>query len=127
GSCSQRLLYPVTPVFAGIEEGREMTRWATAIALLAWVAQNGSAEEAWRFRWQAGQVLTYRVDQETQATEVTSEGKSETKTKLTLTKRWEVQAVDASGVATLQHSLVALRMETSTPGGDAILFDSADL
>ncbi len=104
-----------------------MTRWATAIAVLAWAAHNGNAQDTWRFHWQAGQVLTYRVEQQTQAVEVTGEGKSETKTKLTLTKRWQVQAVDASGVATLQHSLVALRMETSTPGGDTLLFDSAAL
>src|SRR5262249_40751242 len=66
----------------------------------------------------------YRVEQETLAAEVTGEGKAETKTKMTLTKRWQVQAVDAEGVATLQHSLLALRMETTTPSGDVILFDS---
>jgi hypothetical protein len=104
-----------------------MTRWATALVLLTWAAQNSKADDAWRFRWQTGQVLTYRVEQQTQAAEVTSEGKSETKTKLTLSKRWQVQSVDAAGVATLQHSVVALRMETATPGGETIVFDSADL
>ena len=85
----------------------------------------GAAEDAWRFRWQAGQVLSYRVDHQTQATETGPEGKAETKTRLTLTKRWMVQAVDASGVATVQHSLTALRMELTTPGGETLLFDSA--
>src|SRR5262245_25754192 len=80
-----------------------------------------------KFVWKTGQVLNYRVEQQTQANEVTKEGKSETKTKLSLVKRWQVQAVDGSGIATLQHSLTRLRMEMTTPSGEMMLFDSADL
>lgn len=79
-----------------------------------------------RFVWKAGQVLNYRVEHQTQVTEVTREGKSATKTKLSLVKRWQVQGVDTSGIATLQHSLTRLRMETTTPSGETMLFDSAD-
>src|SRR5581483_4551582 len=74
-----------------------------------------------RFRWQTGQVLTYRVEQNTQAAETVGSDKVETKTKLTLVKRWQVQAVDANGVATLQLSLAALRIETTPPNGEAPL------
>ncbi len=82
---------------------------------------------AWRFHWQPGQVLTYRVEQVTTVTELLSSGKVECKDRLNLTKRWQVVAVDPSGVATLQMSLVALRKETTTPSGDVQLFDSANL
>lgn len=102
-----------------------MKRWAMAAVLLAWAAQDGMAQDAWRFRWQAGQVLTYRAEHQTKVAEVTAEGRSESKTTLTLTKRWQVQGVDASGIATVQHSLAALRMETATPRGETLLFDSA--
>ncbi|HLJ95474.1 MAG TPA: hypothetical protein VKU02_20020 [Gemmataceae bacterium] len=81
--------------------------------------------EAWRFRWQEGQVLTYRVEHRTKAAEVTRSGTSETTTKLNLTKRWKVLEVDRAGIARLQLSLDALRLETTTPNRDALLFDSA--
>lgn len=80
---------------------------------------------AWRFRWQPGQVHTYRVEQSTTAAEVVGGARAESRTKLNLTKRWQVVAVDASGVATVQLSLTALRHEITTPGGDVLLFDSA--
>ncbi len=81
---------------------------------------------AWRFHWQPGQVLTYRVEQSTSAAEVIGGKKTETASKLASTKRWQVLAVDPTGVATLQLSLTALRIETTTPSGEVLLFDSAD-
>jgi hypothetical protein len=95
---------------------------AALVILSAAPAQTG----AWRFRWQNGQVLTYKVEQTLGAVEVTPDGKVETKTKVNLTKRWQVTAIDAGGVATLQLSMTALRLETTTPAGDTLLFDSAD-
>ena len=89
-------------------------------------AQAAAAQtSAWRFRWQAEQVLTYRVEQQTQAVEVLNGTRAETRTKTNLLKRWHVLSVDAAGVATLQHSLAALRIETTTPSGETLLFDSA--
>jgi hypothetical protein len=85
-----------------------------------------SAQTPARLRWQTGQVLLYKVEQSTSASEVVGENKVETSSKLNLTKRWQVLAVDAAGVATVQHSLVALRLETVTPGGETVLFDSAN-
>lgn len=80
----------------------------------------------WRFRWQPGQVLTYRVEQSTSATDVVGDSKSETSTRLNNVKRWQVVNVDAAGVATMQLSLQSLRLETTTPSGEALLFDSAN-
>src|SRR5260370_23180450 len=79
----------------------------------------------WQFRWQQGQVLTYRVEHISSASEVADGGKSDTTSKLNLTKRWQVQAVDAAGGATLGLSLASLRLETTTPGGGSLLFDSS--
>jgi hypothetical protein len=78
------------------------------------------------FRWETGQLLTYRVEHTTSAAETVSGTKNETKTKLNLTKRWYVAAVDPAGVATIQLSLAALRLETTTPSGGVLLFDSSD-
>ena len=129
-----------------------MKRWAMSATLLALIAQTGNAQDAtglgyalppadfvkgpvhvsvsnaegvWGFCWVEGQVLTYRAEHETTAVEVTADGKAETKTKLNVTKKWLIKEVDPSGVATLQLSLAALRMETTTPGGGALLYDSA--
>jgi hypothetical protein len=79
-----------------------------------------------RLRWEKGQVLVYKVEQTTLATDAVGEKKVETKTQLNLVKRWQVLGVDNSGVATLQLSLNSLRLETTAPGGDPILFDSAN-
>jgi hypothetical protein len=99
--------------------------FATLTSLL--VVSLGSAQtDAWRFRWQAGQVLTYRVEQITAAADTMGESKAETTTTLNNVKRWQVLGVDAAGVATLQLSLVSLRIETKPPSGDALVFDSAN-
>jgi hypothetical protein len=94
-----------------------------AATLLVGVA---SAEAPARFRWQTGQVLTYKVEQATSALETVSGMTAETKTQLNLTRRWEVKAVDTAGLATLEMSLTALRLENTRPDGEKMRFDSAD-
>src|SRR5438874_2771878 len=93
---------------------------------LALAATAGPAAEP-RFQWRTGQTLTYRVSQTTTAVE-TLAGKEPSvatvATQLNLIKRWQVLAVDADGVATLQMTLVKLRMETKPPTGAAMTFDS---
>jgi len=89
-------------------------------------ASAASAQPALRFRWQQDQVLLYRVEQTMTASESLSDGKTESKTKANLVKRWQVQSVDTAGVATLQLSLDKLRIETTTTGGDLLLYDSSD-
>jgi hypothetical protein len=75
-----------------------------------------------RFQWKPGQVLTYSVQQTTTVTETTIEDgtnkpvTASTATKLALTRRWEVKAVDASGTATLEMAITALRQEIARPG-----------
>lgn len=78
-----------------------------------------------QFRWQAGQVLNYKVEQTTAVTDNAEGKKLETSTKLTNVKHWQVLDVDPAGTATLQMSLLSLRIESKTPSGETMVFDSA--
>jgi len=89
-------------------------------------ASSAFAQKSLRFRWQKDQVLLYRVEQTMTASEALTDGKTESKTKASLVKRWLVQSVDSAGIATLQLSLDKLRLETTTGSGEVLLFDSAD-
>ena len=86
-----------------------------------------ASAEAPRFRWQTGQVLVYRTEHNTVASYVMGDNKSETKTRVQSTKRWQVIGVDNAGVATLQMSLQALFFVTTPPSGEPLVFDSAHL
>jgi hypothetical protein len=92
-------------------------------ALAAPVAN--AREEGW-LRWQSGQVLVYRAEHDIQVDEAVGTEKIATKSRLSVTKRWQVTAVDAAGVATLQLTLLRLRNEITRPNGEAVVFDSAD-
>jgi hypothetical protein len=96
---------------------------ATVLAVLA-TASAVTAQAPARLRWQPGQVLTYRVEHTTVATDTTSEVRSETRTRLNLVRRWQVLEVDRAGVATVQLSLAAMRMEWTKADGETLLFDS---
>jgi hypothetical protein len=98
----------------------------TLMAVLMVSSVSAQATTGWRFRWPQGQTLVYTVEQITTASETVGGKTNESKTKLNLTKRWQVVAVDAQGVATLHMSLDALRMETTLPNNEVLLFDSAN-
>jgi hypothetical protein len=98
-----------------------------AAAVLASAALASAQTSPARLHWQTGQVLTYRVEESAATSDSAADGgKIESKTKLNLVKRWQVVSVDAAGAATLQLSIAALRYEMTTPGGDTLLFDSAN-
>jgi hypothetical protein len=97
-----------------------------AAALAVLVAASAQAQAPARLRWQAGQVLVYRAEHSTYASETVADGKSETKSRLVVTKRWQVLAVGPDGVATLQFSLSSLLSEITRPDGEVLRFDSAD-
>ncbi len=98
----------------------------TWLALMLVPSAGRAQTPAWQFRWQQGQTLTYRVEHVSGASETIGENKSESKTQLNLTKHWQVLEVDATGTATLQLTLSALRLETTKPSGGTLLYDSAD-
>jgi hypothetical protein len=101
-----------------------MLRYWTLTLLAAGLWAGPASAQAPQFRWHGGQVLTYRVAQTTSAVETLKDKTLTTTTQLDLVKRWQVIDVDASGTATLQMTLVSLRMETKPPSGEALLFDS---
>lgn len=87
----------------------------------------GMAQETiLRFQWKPNQLLTYRVEHTTSATDQVGTNKTTTTSKLNVTKRWQVVSVDATGIATLQLTLVSLRLETTTPDNKVLLFDSVN-
>jgi hypothetical protein len=96
--------------------------------ILVWsvIAAAAPAQTAPRHRWQTGQVLVYKTEHATLASDLVGDTKVETKSVVNTTKRWQVLNVDAAGVATLQMSVTALRIETTTPTGEVLLFDSAN-
>jgi hypothetical protein len=100
-------------------------RWSLAVLTVCTLSGFARAEPP-QFRWKSGQLLTYRVTQSTEAVETLKDQTLKTSSKLDLVKRWQVTDVDASGTATLQMTLVRLRMENHPPSGEPLLFDSAD-
>lgn len=80
-----------------------------------------------RLRWTTGQVLLYRVEHTTEASDVMGESTSSTKSLVKVLKRWQVTSVDALGIATMQMSIVSMAQERTTPSGDVLKFDSAQL
>jgi hypothetical protein len=102
------------------------TLWLAGIAALAITPAAPAQTEAWKFHWQVGHVLDYQVEQTTTVTEIADGNKTETLSKLSNRKHWQVLGVDASGTATLQLSLTALRIETTPSSGEVMRFDSQD-
>jgi hypothetical protein len=85
-----------------------------------------------RFKWTAGDVHTYRVNQQTMVKETTLDEKTqkpvttETRTNLTLTRQWTVKDVDASGVGTLEMTITGMKNEFRRPDGTSLVLDSAN-
>jgi hypothetical protein len=100
--------------------------WASLLAVLLVTTWASAQAPAVKLRWHPGQVLHYRVETISQTTDALGDSRSETKILLKVTKRWQVTAVDAAGVATLQLSLTAMTQERTTPSGDVLIFDSAN-
>ena len=94
--------------------------WILSALISLTLSQTADAQ----FRWRQGTVLTYQVQHLTTAAEILDNKESKTKTQLDLTKRWKVVDVDATGVATMQLSLLAMRLEVTNPSGGKMLFDS---
>ena len=94
--------------------------WVFLIVMLS--ASPAVAQQPLRFKWQQGQTLTYSVQQTTSVAETTLEDGTNkpvtgaTVTKLALTRKWEVKAVDANGTATLEMAITAFRQQINRPG-----------
>jgi hypothetical protein len=106
-----------------------MTRGATAAVLAVLTlgaAASAQTSAAGPLRWQPGQVLLYKIEHTTAALEEANDVKTETRSLLHVTRRWQVGPVEPGGAATLQMSLTALMQERTTPGGEVLRYDSTD-
>jgi hypothetical protein len=107
-----------------MESAMRRSWYLTMLTLLLMVTSARSAP--WRFQWQKGQALVYRVEQTTKVAETAAGSKVETASKLNLAKHWEIQDVDAEGIATVRLVLSAMRYEQTRPNGEVLTFDSAN-
>lgn len=84
-----------------------------------------------RFKWEAGKVMTYRVVQQTLVRETTLDEKGEkpmtgeSRTNLTLVRKWTVKDVDKAGVATLEMSISEMKNHIKQSDGSETITDSA--
>jgi hypothetical protein len=102
-----------------------MIRQSIAAVAAVLIVTSFAGAQAPRFGWRPGQVLVYKAEHQTLASYLMGDSKSETRTRVVSTKRWQVVAVDAAGVATLQLSLQSLVFETTRPEGETLSYDSA--
>jgi hypothetical protein len=85
-----------------------------------------------RFKWQANQTLTYKVQHQTAVRETLLDEKtekpvtSEARTNLTLVKKWTVKGVDANGVGTLEMTITEMKNEFRRADGSTLVRDSAN-
>lgn len=106
-----------------------MIRQFLPVAFMTLLHQTAAPAQpsAWQFRWQPGQVLTYRVEQTTSATEIIGGHKTSTATELRLVKRWQNLGPEKGKPGTrLALSLTFLRIQTTKASGEVLFFDSAD-
>jgi hypothetical protein len=103
-----------------------MRLWLTSLVSLVVLTSLAHAQPLLTLRWTKGQVLLYRLEHTTEATDIVSDSKSETKSILKVVKRWQVTDVDATGIATLQLSLASMYQERTTPSGEVLKYDSAN-
>lgn len=112
-----------------------MTRLKLALvfgALAAAGVVGAQPAAAPRFKWQAGQTVTYKVAQQTAVQETTLDDKAEkavtadTRTSLALTRRWAVKDVTPAGVATLEMTITELKRDIRQADGTTVSLDSAN-
>jgi len=111
-----------------------MTRLKLALVFGALAAAGvvGAQPAAPRFKWQAGQTVTYKVAQQTAVQETTLDDKAEkavtadTRTSLALTRRWAVKDVTPAGVATLEMTITELKRDIRQADGTTVSLDSTN-
>jgi len=103
----------------------------TAIVMVGLAQPPGGDAPTLRYKWQPGQALTYKVAQQTVVQETALDPKTEkpvtteSRTNLALTRKWVVKEVDATGVATLEMQISAVRNEIRQADGETIIRDSS--
>jgi hypothetical protein len=104
---------------------------AFSLFLLLFATGDVVADDAVRFRFNKGEVLTYTIVQTTKATETTIDPKTskpvtqEHVTRHTVVRKWKVVDFDIKGIATLEMSIAAMKWEQNLPNGETDVFDSS--
>jgi hypothetical protein len=93
------------------------------LALLL-ASASADAQALGRFQFKKGQVLQYKVEQTTSATDMLGETNSVLTSRVEQIKCWQVADVESDGTATLQLSLLKLKMQQRLPSGETWEFDS---
>src|SRR5262245_60725099 len=82
------------------------------------------AQTLGRFQFKTGQVLQYKVEPTTTGRDTLGETKSVLASRVEQLKCWQVASVEADGTATLQLSLLKLKMQQQLPSGETWEYDS---
>lgn len=110
--------------------GFMMTRFLSTLTLflaIFFISSTAQAQsETGLFKWKKGQVLSYKVEHSTVATEIIADSKTEFKNQLELTKKWTVDDVSKDGIATITLVVEAIKMQNTNPKGEVMAFDSAN-
>jgi hypothetical protein len=107
-------------------EGIMFNRCLLSAAVLLSFTLPSSAQAPWRFRWQKGMVLNYKIKHVTSVVEIVETSKNTSNSNLDLVNRWQVIDIDKD-VATLSLTLVSMRNEQKRANGETLLFDSQNL
>lgn len=103
------------------------TRGFFAIVFALTFALPAFAQVPWQFQWKKGQTLTYKIKHVTAVVEVVNKVTNTSNSTVDVVNRWEVDDVDAKGVATLTMTIVSMRTEQKRANGETLLFDSQNL
>ena len=104
-----------------------LTRAIFSLVCILSIASPSVAQLPWQFKWQKGQMLTYKIKHVTAVVETLEKGTNTSDSQLDLVNRWTVGEIDAKGVATLSLTLVSMRNEQKRANGETLLFDSQNL
>lgn len=83
------------------------------------------AEGPARFQFRRGQVLQYRVEQASTATDTLGDLRSTVSIRVEQIKQWQVLQVEPDGTATVQLSVPRLKVQHRLPNGEVWEYDSA--
>jgi hypothetical protein len=96
-----------------------------ALAIVVCTSDPTQAEGPARFQFRRGQVLQYRVEQVSTATDSLGDLRTTVSTRVEQIKQWQVLNVEPDGTATVQLSVPRLKVQHRLPNGEVWEYDSA--
>ncbi len=96
-----------------------------ALAIVVSASDPTQAEGPARFQFRRGQVLQYRVEQSSTATDSLGDLRSTVSIRVEQIKQWQILEVGPDGTATVQLSIPRLKVQHRLPNGEVWEYDSA--